>query len=496
MADLVLVQPRVGDWDDFRSHPSIPLALLSLSSFLVDNYSVKLIDQRTDPDWEATLARELKKDPLAVGTTSYTSRQILHAMQVSRSVKENSNAKMVWGGIHASLLPGQTLDSRYIDSVVIGEGEESFRELVDAYSKGRALEAVRGVGYKTEGNAIRINPPRQFLDLNKSPPLPYKLVNLHRYLPVFRGRRTMYLETSRGCPNRCAFCYNHAFNRSTWRSLTAENAYKRLADLYTDYKISSFYIIDDNYFVNLKRAEAISNLMISNKMDVIWESQGITINSAKCMSDDYLRLLERSGLRKLHFGVESGSERILKLVDKNLTISDVLDVNKRLRKFDIVTQYNFMAGFPTETKADMQATIDLCFRLMKDNHHAIPSAICTYSPYPGTKLFDMAVNAGFKVPTSLEGWANLEYGQVPWVSKRKMANLKAMYFVSHFLDKGRGQEMFESSLIRLAINLYGPIAKYRLRHQFYKLMPELALKELLFPDRVPDDQYSKAARHA
>lgn len=479
MKKVILVQPKVGDWDDFRSHPSLPLSLLSAVRLVVNEFEVIFIDTRVDKDWKNTLRDELVRNPICVGITSMTGRQISYALEISKLVKQVSNVPVVWGGIHCSLLPDSTLQNSSIDIIVLGEGEVTFFELVKALDSASDLKEIKGIWFKKGYEIIR-NTERGFTELNDLPVLPLSLVDLKHFLPIFKGRRTFYIETSRGCPNRCGFCYNLAFHKSSWRAFPAERVIRRLKYLSKEYKIGSFYIIDDNFFVDLKRAKEIAQGIIDEKLGIFWEAQGITINSALKMDEGYLKLLVRSGLKKVHFGVESGSERILKAVNKNLNIDNVLKVNKEWGKHNIVTQYNFMCGFPGETNEDIRKTIKLVFKLMRENRKALISPLCPYTPYPGTALYQNDLKSGFSKKKTLEDWIKADYGDNLWESKERKNILSALFFTSMFLDSHRSKDMISSKMIKILIDLYRPVAKFRIKHLFFKFMPELKIKEMFF----------------
>lgn len=482
MADVVLVQPNVGNWDTVRSHPSIPLALLSASRMVAKEFDVCLIDQRTDRNWRQALIHELQKRPLCVGMTSITGNQISYALEAARIVKENSRVPVVWGGIHASLLPQSTIDSSYVDIVVKGEGEVAFLELVRGLAAGRdTFCGIEGLWYKKNGTSIA-NPDRDFCCLDELPPLPYHLIDMEKYLPKFRGRRTMYLETSRGCPNQCAFCYNQSYHVRKWRPMSAERVVEDIERVVKDYDIRSFYIIDDNFFVGLPRFRQITEGLIRQNLDIIWEAQGITVHSAIKMDKDDLMLLEKCGCKKVHFGIESGSENILRGVKKNINVTDVLEVNRKFKHFDIILQYNFMAGFPSETNDDIQKTVDLIFHLMEENKKAIISPICPYTPYPGTALFQQALKEGFIKKSKLEEWSDTNYGDNIWKSEEKSRFLNSLFFSSMFLDIHRLKDMIGNPLYKILIYLYRPIARYRVKSLCFRFMPEIKWASLLIKD--------------
>lgn len=479
MTDVILVQPKVGNWDTIRSHPALPLALLCISTLVDKEFKVRIIDQRIDKNWKDELMEELLNEPLCVGITSMTCNQISYALDVARTVKENSHVPVVMGGIHASLLPEQTLKNKYIDIVVQGEGEATFYELVKRLNENRTLDGVEGIWYKKDG-MIKSNPPRPFIDLDKLPDLPYHLVDVDNYTPRFMGKRTLYMELSRGCPYMCAFCYNSTYHKRKWRALSAKNSFERIKNVVENFNIPNIYFVDDNFFVDLKRVEDIAKSIIDHEYDLTWEVQGIRINTVDKMSDEFIRLLERAGCKKIHFGVESGSARVLKLVKKGITYQQVRSVNEKLKNTGIITQYNLMSGFPTETLEDLKETVNLAFELMDGNPNAIISPICNYVPYPGTELFDEALKAGFKIPSTLEGWSNFDYGNIPWMSEERRKMLESLFFSSLFVSGGRG--MVSSPLFKLLAEMYKPIARYRVRNLFFKFMIESKLKSLLIRD--------------
>ena len=111
------------------------------------------------------------------------------------------------------------------------------------------------------------------------------------------------------------------------------------------------------------------DLLTREKMDITWSCEGVRINMIKKMDHNFLNSLEKSGLRWIAMGVESGSERILRLLRKGISVEDVVSVNKKLSKHRlIIPQYNFMCAIPTETMGDLKKTTDIILRLLRDNH--------------------------------------------------------------------------------------------------------------------------------
>ena len=210
--------PRSG----FQAHERVelPLSLLCPAAPLDrKGYTVTIIDQFADPEWERKFEAALDARPLCVGVTCMTGPQILYAIEVSRRVKaKNPATPVIWGGVHASLMPAQTLANPYIDAVVVGEGEATFAELVDALRDGSPLSGIAGLQYK-EGGAVRTTPPRDFVELDAEPPMPYHLIDVDRYRRRLFGVDHLTFNSSRGCIFRCTFCWDPVMHQRTWRAM-------------------------------------------------------------------------------------------------------------------------------------------------------------------------------------------------------------------------------------------------------------------------------------
>ncbi len=225
MKDIILIQPTTR-WSEqiTKKHPltlPIPISLLTISSYIKDDYNVIILDQRIDHNWRKTLKRLLDKNPLFVGIGVMTGKQILFSLEASKIIKKNSNVPVMWGGPHPSLLPKQTLKHPLIDYVIVGEGEITIAKFARALETGKNMKGIKGLGYKHNKNP-HVNNERSFLKMNDLPPTPYELIDMNKYLSNKFGCRPIGIPASRGCPNRCAFCYDTTVHNSCWRSFSAE----------------------------------------------------------------------------------------------------------------------------------------------------------------------------------------------------------------------------------------------------------------------------------
>lgn len=477
MADVVLVQPIIGLLDNIKSSPALPLSLIHAASLVSKEYKVKVIDQRLEQNWVEILKNELKKNPICVGTTCMLGPQIKYALEICKIVKDESNIPVVWGGPHGSTLTDQTIANQYIDYVVTGDGEETFYELVKALKEGTPVENVKNIFYKVNGE-IKNTPEREFLDLNEYPDPPYHLVDVKQYLPVRFGKPTLDMETSRGCPFSCTFCYNPTVNRRHWRALTAENVLDRIRNLSGQYGVDSFWFIDDEMFIDLKRAKKIINGL--NKMNLKWTVQGVTARTVLNMDNEMIKLMEESGCKQINIGAESGSDRMLLMLKKGIVIEEILAVNNKLKSTNIAPWFYFVVGFPSETVEELKMTVNLIGKLLKENPKARISGIGCYTPYPGTPLFEESKKYGYIPPGKLEDWSTyaVDNINVPWLDKKRKAMIEGLQFVSFFVDN-KPNDIAAPFYVRVVGRLYRSIAFKRMTALNFKFPIEIKIGNIL-----------------
>ncbi len=411
MDKVLLVFPKTG----LDKYAQLPLGLLSIASTLVDDYEVEIIDQRIDEKWAEKV--ELKsRDSICVGVTSMTGVQIANAIEISKIAKKHT--KLIWGGVHPTLLPHQTLQNKYIDIIVLGEGEVTFPLLLKALKDPKRFEHIRGIGYK-DSKGIHVNELRDFLDMNTVPNLPYHLLEIEKYLTKREGfKRCLSLETSRGCPHDCSFCSNPIIHKRLWSCLNVENLIQKTKYLQNRFKLDGIVYQEDNFFVNILRVKKFCEA-IQKDINIGWKAN-CRISYLLNKDSAFLKMLEKGGCKVLQFGVESGTNRILKLVNKGITIEDILKVNSKLAKGDLICRYNFIVGIPTETQEEIQSTLDFIEKLQSENANLDTPFLNLYTPWPGTKLFDLSIEKGFKSPNTLDGWSKFNWNtwNLPWLDKK------------------------------------------------------------------------------
>jgi anaerobic magnesium-protoporphyrin IX monomethyl ester cyclase len=495
-SDVVLVYPKTGQ--DFGSTVSPPHSVLAVAAPLHNKgYKVKIIDQRRDPHWRNTLAGELEGHPICVGISSMVGTQIHFAIEAAKVVREKTDGALpiVWGGPHATTMPEQTLESPWADVVCIGEGDITFLDTVEAFSAHRPLSGIPGLAFRNGGAFVKTQ-ARSLLDVEELLPTPWELVDVENYIQpdyyLKNSPRTLDIgQTSRGCPYRCGFCCSAAIRSNHWRPMSAEKSLEMIVEIVRAFRLDGIWIRDDAFYVDRHRAAAICEGMIKENLGLEWYSSGMRIDIFNRASDEELDLLKRSGGRVMKFGAESGSNRILEMINKGFTREDTLQSNLKAKKHGLIPSYAMMIGFPTETFEDIEMTLDLSLRLKRDNPRAHHENMHTYTPLPGTPLYPMALQYGLKPPETLEGWIDWEFVEydlegkrLPWYSyeeRKRIGNINYIYTIAYAVPNLIGSLRNRLARIVIRVLSFPVIALSRLRagRKWYKRAPEMRLLKVL-----------------
>lgn len=471
MANIILVMPLANRFDKVSIR--IPNGLLAIAT-LPDKagYSIKIIDLKIDNDWRRTLKQSIDNNTLCVGISCSTGRMIHSGLEVASHVRSlNPELPIVWGGPHPTLLPEQTLEHPLVDIVVINEADMSFMKLVEALSNKRDLTEVRGIGYKKDAK-IKINLPTPLIEnLDKIPIFPYHLLDISKYSSLKIGNLpSLDILTSRGCPYNCAFCSVPITSHRLWRAISVEKIIENIALLKERYGIKTFYIVDDNFMVDLRRVEQFLDALKEANLDIYWGTQGVRVDTINNMPLRLLDKIEESGCRELSIGVESANPEILKLINKKIEIEDVYKANEKLAGRNFAVKYNMMIGFTGESIEGIKKTVRLAIELYKKNKNVwFPFNI--YTPFPGTSMFKMAVEYGFKPPGKFEDWDKLEsvgwdgyYKH--WLDEKDNKILKSIN-VTSYLAFPSAINKIANPFLKTIFKIYQPFAHFRFKHMFY-----------------------------
>lgn len=461
-------------------------------------YRVKIIDMRRDYAWRETLRRSLGSKTLCVGISTMTGTQIFFALMMAREVRALTGGKvpLVWGGPHPTILPEQTARHDLVDIVMVGEGEVTFLELVRALEHKRPLADVKGVAFK-DGGRVVVTAPRPYVDVETLLPVPWELINVEDYICednyfLKDSPRTLDIgQTSRGCPHRCGFCCSSSILEKRWRAMSVEKSLERILEPVRRFNLTGVWIRDDEFYVDNRRAFAICERLMRGDRRIQWYATGSRVDDFNRCSDEQIGLIKRSGGRITKFGAESGSDRVLDLMQKGFHVEDTVRANLRCRQHGIVPAYSLIIGFPTETMAEIDQTIELGFRLKRDNPQAQLETFPAYTAFPGTPLWELALAHGLQPPDQLEGWMDwimdeydLEGKRMPWFNRREREWIGNIIYLSILGNAAKNVGGgIQSPLLRaLFLGVLSPLQHYyayRLRNKHYKHVPELAAARYL-----------------
>ena len=453
-------------------NPQVPLSLLHLASFLINGgYSVKILDMRLENFADFKIGK-----PLFVGISTIHGSQIRYGLEFARKVRTfDSSIPLVWGGVHPTLLPEQTVASEFVDVVVRGEGEQAILELADKFSAAGPLDIVKGITFKATGT-IRSTPDRELMELDEIPiELPFGLLSLDKYPTLKSGR--FHIQTSRGCPHKCGFCYNTVYSRGTWRGKSARRVVDEIEYVLEKFPhVKIIDPIDDNFFVDQRRVIDICQEMLNRKIKVSWRAN-CRFDYMSEYSRDFIELLAKSGCSEIDFGGETGSERLLSLIDKDVTTEQIVRSVENLRNWapSIEPFVSWMSGLPTETEDDLMQTCDLMDRMSEVNPKTQHYGIFLFTPFP-SPIVD-SLGPEFKRPQSFDEWGKAEvfHFKPPWHSKRYVDKLQDVSTVSIYAFYPRTRVSERRLSYRLGYGLLNKIAKYRWRNRYFHYPIELRL---------------------
>ncbi len=386
---ILLVYTKTNIWN---VPTQMPMGIAYLGAVLEkEGFSVEVFDQMVE---EETLEDKIKNNNFDLVAISANTPLIKGAWEAAKVVKKHSNAIVVLGGPHPTSLPEESLKKKFVDVVVRSEGEVTISELVKKISKNQSIERILGISYK-KGEKIIHNPERPLIENLDSLPFPaYHLFKIDKYSlsqPLkdrkTKASRAFYIMTSRGCPFGCIYCYKGIYGR-TFRARSPENIIAEWKYLVKELGATEIGVQDDVFNLDKKRALKICELLIKEKLNKIpW----LSINGIRADFTDLelLRAMEKAGCKRVGFGVESGSQSILNIIDKKLELNQIRKAFKSAKSLGLETMGFFMFGNPGENEETMDATIRFAQELNPDI-----ALFSIATPFPGTPLFELVRKKG------------------------------------------------------------------------------------------------------
>ena len=351
-----------------------------------DNYR-KIINDLNHPIWQDIKKRIAEYKPDLIGMTVVLSATLKCAENVARLAKEvNPDVKIIVGGPHSTLVYESTIKKDWVDYVARQEGEHTMLELV----RGDALDGIRGLSYKDASGKPVHNKPRELMeDLDALPfPNPDYLL-----IPVKDIKNNFgMITTSRGCSLNCIFCSSPRLWNKRVRFRSIDNIMAELEYRHYKYGVKRYYFCDDNISINKKFGKELCRRIIAKKWNIVWSCEA----RIKSFDEELLQLMKEAGCQRIKLGVESGSDKVLQYMKKQITVNDVRQTVKMIEKAGIDMTIYILLGMPVEGPEDIEMT----YNLLEEIKPAYVS-LSVATPHIGSELWDRMKEAKIDFPEDL-----------------------------------------------------------------------------------------------
>lgn len=372
----------------------IPIGLVHIAPVAESRgHHVEILDLALEADPDRVLARRLKERSWDLAGFSCMTAEFEGSELAARRIKDlDPCTKILFGGQHPSIVPGELVSQSFCDFAVIGEGEETFAHFLEVLEKDGDFSEVAGLAHKKPGGEACVNAPRPLINDVDALPLPsYHLLDMDRYAEADynryppKYRRAVQIFTSRGCPWHCTYC--HDLFGKKFRPRSPENILAEIRHLYDRYRIQEFMVEDDIFNFDMDRAKRICDLIVAEKLQIgLQFGNGIRLER---LDEELTQKLAAAGTHHVAIAIESASPRIQRLTRKNLKLYMVDEVVRWMRQSGIHCLGFFMIGFPTETVEEIKMTIRFACRTELDE--ALFNIVV---PYAGTQLRDQVTRLG------------------------------------------------------------------------------------------------------
>jgi anaerobic magnesium-protoporphyrin IX monomethyl ester cyclase len=472
--------------------PVLPISLLALGALLEGDVTYRIVDGNLAAHGLAALRQVINETGARVlGMTVMPGPQLLDATPISKALKaEFPDLTIVWGGYFPTLHAAVVMSAPYIDYAFRGHCEREFATFLRRLERGERVSDLAGLAWRTDAGEVKLNAKPPVPNINELPDFAYESVPMERYMRrSFMGSRTIGHHSSYGCPFTCNFCaVVHKVN-GRYSAQTAERTASVVQKLVGRYLANAIEFYDNNFFVQESRVAEFSERIAP--LGVGWWGYG-RADTMLNFGDSTWETMRKSGLRMVFMGAESGSDEMLRRMNKGgkQNAAIILAVAEKMARFGIIPEMSFLIGNPPDPEQDADITMRFIRRLKRVNP-AAEIVLYFYSPVPvAGDLLDDATSAGFAYPETLEGWMEApweEFAQhrsskLPWMSMRLRRKVKNFQQVLH----ATYPTITDPKLSGFGRTALRTVASWRYATQFYDFPVELKAINRLFPYNRPE----------
>lgn len=472
----------------------LPLSLLSLGRALEESHQYEIIDGNFLQDPIEDLPRILReKKASMLGMTVMPGPQLNEAVPLTRRIKQEfSQLPVVWGGYFPTQHADVVLKSGMVDYAVQGQGEFVLLELLDALKSGGDLSGIKGLRYRGERKADQYG-SRNPLPVNGLERLPYHRLDMERYIRQnYIGSRTTDHNSSFGCPFACNFCAIVSMTNRRWLPESPESMADTLSYLREQYNVNGILFHDMDFFISESRVEEFCDRIKNFGMS--WWALGRTDELYRFKESTW-KLMQKSGLKMIFCGAETGSDEMLKRMNKGGMSSTqaAKDLVVRMKEYGIIPEYSFVLGNPPEPERDIDITFEF-IRQLKALNSALEIILYCYTPVPlsaaGGELYELTQKAGFQFPRTLEEWVQPPWDQfamrrepnTPWLDSRifhRIRNFERVINAYYPTSTDINLTNFKRSLLK-------HLSGWRYHFRLYHFPIELRLLQRAFSYQRPE----------
>ena len=364
-----------------------PLGLMCIAGYIKKHtdYEVEIIDSSVEKLNYNKLKEKIEKSkPDMVGITAMTFT-LIDAIKTAELVKEiNPKIITIVGGPHPTIYPEETIKFKIFDFCVVGEGEKPILELIKNIDSWKKLKEIKVLVFKDKERIVN-NGQSEFI--NNLDDLPFPARQLVPYKKYFSSISSNFpittMFTSRGCPYKCLFCDRPQLGK-LFRARSAKNVVDEMEEC-EKMGIKEIFMYDDTFGVDRQRVLEICDEILKRNLKIAWDVR----TRVNTVDEQILSKMKQAGCQRIHYGVEAGTQKILEVLRKEITLEMVEKTFKLTQKIGIKAEAYFMIGAPSETKKDVLETIEFMKKINPDYVH-----ITIATPFPATDLYRLGLEQG------------------------------------------------------------------------------------------------------
>ncbi|MGK5090444.1 radical SAM protein [Deltaproteobacteria bacterium TL4] len=395
--NTLLINTSFNRYAGMKGHggSSAPLNLACLAAYLRQqrlDAKVTILDAEAyGLSYEETLEKIAEVQPQLLGITTTTPSFDVITELIQRIKLQFPSVSVIIGGPHATGLPEESAMIPGVAAAVIGEGELTLVHLYDAIVNRTGFDSIPGICFNDKGVPHRTQNQALIQDLDKLPFPARDLLPMHLYkappTKALSEEASINIVSSRGCPFHCTYCLSDMMWTRKYRERSPENVIEEIQEIIQNYQAKEFNFNDDLFTANKRRLQRFCELLLEKKLPIRW----ICMSRADYSLDlELLRLMKKAGCEKIAMGLESGSQDVLKAMNKRLDLAKSAEAVRRIKQAGIKVGASFVLGHVGETPETLKETIKLAKRCNPDT-----VAFFQASPYPGTEFYRMVKEAGY-----------------------------------------------------------------------------------------------------